>query len=312
MASTIETSMVKQFSSNIYHLSQQQDSRVWSLFNRKETLNSEEAYFDRIGLIDDMQEKVGRNSDVTFNDVPYTRRRLTMRDYYWATLVDKEDKLRLIHSPESEYAKAARAQVARKMDDIAVASLLGTVYSGKAGATAVTLPDTQKIACVSGGAHSQMNIETLRFLKYKFDAAEVEDMDRHILLGASEIRALLAETAITSSDYAAVKALVNGEINTFMGFKFHRTERLPFLTATSTINYTTGVVGSGGGTAAVGTKRCIAFAGSAMIAGIGANPVAKLSERADKHYANQLYYSMSIGAMRMEEEKVIEILVKQS
>jgi hypothetical protein len=312
MASSIETSMVKQFSSNIYHLSQQKDSRVWSLFNRKETLNSEEAYFDRLGAINDVQEKVGRNSDVQFSDVPYTRRRLTMSDYYWATLVDKEDKLRLIHSPESEFAIAARSQMARKMDDIGIAALLGTVYSGKAGATAVTLPDTQKIAAVSGGAHSQFNIETLRHLKYKFDVNEVEDMNRHILLGAAEIRALLQEDEMTSSDYAAVKALVHGEINTFMGFNFHRIERLPFTTASTTIDYATGAVGSGAGTAASGSKRCIAFAGSAMIAGIGANPTAKLSERADKHYANQLYYSMSIGAMRMEEEKVIEILVKQS
>jgi hypothetical protein len=308
---TIETSMVKQFSSNIYHTVQQKDVRVWNLFSRKETLNSEEAYFDRIGTTE-AQEKVGRNVDVTFTDPEYSRRRLTMRDYFWASLVDKEDKLRLIHSPESEYAIAARAAMGRKMDDIAIASLLGTVYSGKAGATAVTLPDSQKIASVSGGAHSQFNIETLRHLKFLFDSAEVDDMNRHILLGAAEIRALLQEDEMTSSDYAAVKALVHGEINTFMGFNFHRIERLPFTSASTTIDYSTGAVGSGAGTAASGSKRCIAFAGSAMIAGIGASPTARVSERADKHYANQVYFSMSLGAMRMEEEKVIEILVKQS
>jgi hypothetical protein len=311
MASTIETSMVKQFSSNIYHTVQQKDSRVWSLFGRKEQIVGEEKYFDRLSSVD-AQEKVGRNVDVTFSDVPYSRRRLTMRDYFWATLVDKEDKLRIIHSPESEYAIEARQAMARKMDDIAIASLLGTVYTGKAGATAVTLPDAQKIASISGGAHSQLNIETLRHLKYKFDAAEVDDLNRHILLGAAEIRALLQENEMTSSDYAAVKALVHGEINTFMGFNFHRLERLPFTTASTTIDTATGAVGSGAGTAASGSKRCIAFASSGMIAGIGANPTAKVSERPDKHYANQLYFSMSLGAMRMEEEKVIEIIVKQS
>jgi hypothetical protein len=309
---SIDTSMVKQFSSNIYHLAQQTDSRVWPLFKRKESIVGEEKYFDRVGTTS-MQEKVGRNSDTTFTDMDYTRRRLTMRDYFWSTLVDKEDKLRIIHNPESEYSIEARNAVARKMDDIAIASLLGTVYTGKTGATAVTLPDAQKICATSGGAFSQFNIETLRQLKYMFDVNEVPDLERHLLIGAAEIRAMLQEEKMTSQDYAAVKALVHGEINTFMGFNFVRLERLPLLTSAITnADLTDGSIGDGASTLAVGSKRCIAFAGSAMIAGIGANPTAKVSERPDKHYANQLYYSMSIGAMRMEEVKVVEVITKQS
>lgn len=308
---TIDVSMVKQFSSNIYHLSQQKDSRLWPLLKRKESIVGEEKYFDTVSG-GEVQEKTGRNVDVVFSEMDYSRRRLTMRDYFWATLVDKEDKLRIIHNPESEYAIEARAQLARKMDSIAIAGLLGTVYTGKTGATPLLLPDSQKIAAVSGGAFSNFNIETLRHLKFKFDEAEVEDGDRHIAIGAAEIRAMLQEEKMTSQDYAAVKALVHGEINTFMGFNFVRLELLPLLTSAATIDLATGEVGTGGGTAAIGSKRCIAFAGSAAIAGIGANPTARVSERPDKHYANQLYYSMSLGAMRMDESKVIEVITKQS
>lgn len=308
---SIENSFVKQYASNIYHLSQQKDSRVWSLFGRKETLNGEEKYFDTVSG-GEVQEKTGRNVDVVFSEMSHDRRRLTMRDYFWATLVDKEDKLRIIHNPESEYSIEARAQMARKMDDIAIAALLGTVYTGKTGATPLALPNSSKIAATDGAAFSNFNIETLRNLKYTFDVAEVDDMNRHILLGAAEIRAMLKEEKMTNSDYAAVKALVHGEINSFMGFNFHRIERLPFTTASTQITATTGVVGAGSDSAASGSKRCIAFASSGMIAGIGANPTAKVSERADKHYANQLYYSMSIGAMRMEEAKVVEIICKQA
>lgn len=306
----IETSYVKQFSSNIYHLSQQKDSRVWNLFGRKEAINGEEKYFDSVSG-GEVQEKTGRNVDVVFTDMSYDRRRMTMRDYFWATLVDKEDKLRIIHNPESEYAIEARAQIARKMDDIAIAALLGTVYTGKTGTTPLALPNSQKVAATDGSAFSQLNVETLLNLKFKFDEAEVDDMNRHILLGAAELKSLLQQDKMTSADYAAVKALVHGEINTFLGFNFHRIERLPFTTGATQINAATGVVGSGSDSAAAGSKRCIAFASSGMIAGIGANPTAKVSERADKHYANQLYFSMSIGAMRMEEAKVIEVLVKQ-
>lgn len=312
MPSSISTSMVNTFSSNVYHLSQQKDSRIWSQFSRKETVKAEEAYFDRIGTTDAM-EKLSRNADTTYVDVPYDRRRLTMRDYFWATLVDKEDKLRLIHSPESEQAKAARFAMSRKMDDIAIAALLGTVYTGKTGATPIVLPDSQKLVAhnEAGNAFDHFNLSTLLDLKLKFDANEVEDGNRHIIMSSVEMNNLLRQEKMTSADYAAVKALVHGEINTFMGFNFIRSERLPVLTtAITAADFATGAITGGAGTAAIGSRRNIAFAGSAMIAGIGADVTARVSEMPNKHYANQVYFSMTIGAMRMEEVKVVEIITK--
>lgn len=278
-----------------------------SVFQRKESIQGEEKYFDRIGTVEVM-EKVGRHSNTTFADTPYSRRRISMRDYFWADLVDKEDKLRIIHNPESEYSKAAQAAIGRKMDDIAIAALLGTVYTGKTGGTPVVLPNSQKLAMVNAGgtAVAQLSVEGLRRLKFKFDSEEVDEMNRYIVCGAEEIQALLRETEVTSSDYNSVKALVSGELNTFLGFTFIRIERLPYLTAAIACDYADGSVGAGAGTVPVGAKRCIAFAADAAIAGIGASPSARVSERPDKHYANQVYYSMSLGGMRMEEVKVIE------
>jgi hypothetical protein len=310
MSQQIPSSFVKQFSANIYHLSQQKESRLMPTIQRKESLQGEEKYFDRIGTVDVM-EKVGRHSETTFQDTPYSRRRLTMRDYFWADLCDKEDKLRIIHNPESEYSMAARSAMGRKMDDILIAAALGTVYTGKSGATPVGLPDSQKLGSIDGGGFSQMNVELLRALKEKFDSNEVDESKRHIVCGAKEIRAMLSETEVTSSDYNAIKALVHGEINTFMGFNFIRIERLPFTTAAQVFNASTGEVGVGVDSIPVGSKRCFAYAGDALIAGIGANPTARVSERPDKHYANQVYFSMSLGAMRMEEVKVIEFFTKQ-
>jgi hypothetical protein len=311
MSNQIPSSFVKQFSSNIYHLSQQQDSRLVPAVQRKESIEGEEKYFDRIGTVEAM-EKVGRHSDTTFQDTPYSRRRLTMRDYFWADLVDKEDKLRIIHNPESEYAMAARKAMARKMDDIVIGAALGDVFTGKNGSTAVSLPNEQKLGAIDGGGFSQMNVELLRGLKQKFDENEVDDSMRHIVCGASEIRAMLQETEITNSDFNTVKALVNGEVNSFMGFNFHRIERLPFTTAPIAFDAATGNVGVGGDAIPAGSKRCFAFCGSGLVMGIGANPTARVTERPDKHYANQVYYSMSLGAMRMEEVKVIEFFTAQA
>jgi hypothetical protein len=44
--------------------------------------------------------------------------------------------------------------------------------------------------------------------------------DRYILIHAANLQNLLSETAVTSSDFNTVKALVQGELDTFLGFKF--------------------------------------------------------------------------------------------
>ena len=44
---------------------------------------------------------------------------------------------------------------------------------------------------------------------------------RHIALTAAGLASLLSQTPVQSSDYNNVKALVSGELNTFMGFQFH-------------------------------------------------------------------------------------------
>jgi len=41
---------------------------------------------------------------------------------------------------------------------------------------------------------------------------------RYLLMHASQLDALLGETEVTSSDFATVKALVRGEVSSFMGF----------------------------------------------------------------------------------------------
>ena len=60
-------------------------------------------------------------------------------------------------------------------------------------------------------------------LRFKFVDPSIP---RFIIVGPIQISDLLAVTQATSSDYASVKALVNGEIDTFMGFKFVVSNRL--------------------------------------------------------------------------------------
>ena len=76
-----------------------------------------------------------------------------------------------------------------------------------------------------------------------------------------------------------------------MGFKFVRTEKLPF-----------------DGT----TRDCAIWAPSGMILCVAEDITVKVSERADKNYSQQVYVEMDMGAARMEEVKVIKVRCKES
>ena len=211
-----------------------------------------------------------------------------MADYEFADLIDQQDKVRLLIDPTSSYAKAAAYAMGRAMDDVIIAAALGTANTGVSGGTAVALPAANITAVGTGGANT-MNIAKLALAKQKLDAGDVDpSIKRHIVVSPTEIQDLLNNTTVTSSDFNTVKALVQGEIDSFMGFKFHVSNRLT--------------------TNGAGNTQCIAFAEDGLLLGIGKDVTARIDERSDKSYATQVYYCQTIGATRMEEAKVISVL----
>jgi hypothetical protein len=254
---------------------------------RIESIVGKDAYFDQIGKVT-AQLKVSRHSDTPQIDTPHSRRRCSLADYEFADLIDQQDKVRLLIDPTSSYAKAAAYAMGRAMDDVIIAAALGTANTGVSGGTAVALPAANITAVGTGGANT-MNIAKLALAKQKLDAGDVDpSIKRHIVVSPAEIQDLLNNTTVTSSDFNTVKALVQGEIDSFMGFKFHVSNRL-------TEN-------------GAGNTQCIAFAEDGLLLGIGKDVTARIDERSDKSYATQVYYCQTIGATRMEEAKVISVL----
>lgn len=307
----IEQWRVQQYAANVYQLSQQKASRLAPLV-RKETFRGKAEFFDRLGLAT-AQAKGARNADTPNLNILHSRRMVTASTYEWATLVDRQDKLATIHMPENEYAVSARNALGRKMDDVLFVAAFGNAAAGEDGTTVVSLPNTKKIASVASAALAKLNLDALRTAKFLFDAAEVEGQ-RFLVVDADSLMALLGDTKVTSADYNSVKALVNGELDTYMGFKFIHSERLPLATTydanTFKFDTATGLY-SAGGTAVAGTdKTCLAFVGDGLIFGTREGMVGKVEQRPDKSYDTQVYASMDFGAVRMDEDKVISIMVK--
>jgi hypothetical protein len=149
-----------------------------------------------------------------------------------------------------------------------------------------------------------LNTISLRGIKKILDGNDVdESIPRHGAINSNALQSLLGDTQVTSADFNTVKALVQGEVNSFMGFNFHRLERLLVQTAALDGSATTGAVGSG--SSLINDRRLIFWAMDGLLLATADDIQVEIERRSDKSYSTQVYASMGIGATRLEEEKVV-------
>lgn len=309
MSTQITTAFVQQYKAEIMHLSQQKGSRLQDKV-RKESQTGKSAFYDRLGKAE-AQEKTTRHADTPQIDSEHSRRRVTLTDYVWADLVDKEDLRRLLMDPAGAYAQAAIWGMGRKKDTKIIAAANGSAWGGEDGSTEVTMPNAQKLHSVASSALSTANVQWLRRIKKKFDANDVdESIPRYAAITSAQVESLLGSTEITSADYNTVRALVMGEINTFLGFNFVRTEQLDTQVDALSCDTTSGAAGSG--TSCIGSRRCVFWAKDGLLLATADDIETKIEPRPDKNYATQVFVSMGIGATRMEESKVVIGLATES
>jgi hypothetical protein len=290
MSFQVPTSYVSQYKSNVELLLQQKGSRLRGLV-RNETQNAEFDFYDRIGPVE-AQEVTGRHQDTPLISTPHDRRRCSLRDFDWADMIDKKDRIRMLIDPTGPYAMNAMYALGRKQDDVIIEAMFDNAWTGKTGSTAVAFPAAQVVAVnyVESGsaANSGLTIGKLRRAKEMMDAAEVDpDEERYIGVTAKQVTDLLKTTEVTSADYNTVKALVEGKVDTFMGFKFTRTERL----LTDVNAY----------------RRLPCWVKSGVLFAAGEEINVDIGPRRDKRNSIQVYVNGTFGSTRMDEQKVIEI-----
>lgn len=292
MSFQVDTALVQAYRANIEIKFQQMGSRFRPCV-RVEPQHAEFEFYDRIGPTDAI-EVTNRHADTPLVSTTHDRRRVGLRDFDWADLIDNKDKLRMLADPTSSYVTNAVMSLGRAIDDVVVQAMFGTAYSGKTGATSVTFPAASEVAVnyVEAGtaANSNLTIGKLRRARYLLDKAEAtidQPYDLFLFCDPSQIQSLLRTTEVTNSDYNTVKALVAGEIDTFMGFKFVRSNRL--LTPTANI------------------RECVAFERQGLLLAIGQEIKVDVGPRRDKRNSIQVYVCGSFNSTRMWEEKVLRI-----
>jgi len=285
MPETIDTAFVQQYQNTMRILCQQADSRLEGTTIPPLKMEGEYLYWERLGATEAVPLEA-RHANTPNIEPDHSRRRSTANPYVWATLLDRADAGRMLVDPKGPYQQVAKNAMNRRKDRMILAALGGNAYAGKAGAITVALPAAQKVAHGAVG----MTIAKLLAAKQILDEAEAPPEDRYFICPSESIIDLLGTTEVTSADYNTVRALVNGQIDSYLGFKFIQTELVYLENGSSTT-----------------TWYCYAYCKGAIGFGKIEEITVRLTERADKNYAWQPYVSMDMGATRVEDEMVVEV-----
>lgn len=294
MASTIDTAFQNSYHNEFEIQYQQNGSRLRGLVTvRPQT--SKMDFHDRIGTVA-FTERTTRHAPTTLEEVLHTRIAVSMRDYRNALPFDNEDKLRMnLNDPRNAYAQTQAKALGRQLDSVIITAATGTTYTGETGSTAETYTAATYGVAVNAvkpgevATDSNLTIEKLIQARSKlFTAEAVMDGETvNFVCAQSQIDSLLRTTEVTSSDYAAVKALVAGEVNTFLGFTFTRTQLL----AKDSNN----------------VRTCLAFPRSGIIVGEADERTTKIDQRPDLNYTWQVWTQGTFGAARTWLQKVVSV-----
>ena len=144
-------------------------------------------------------------TDVTPLNVTYSQVTATMTDYIAAEYSDIFHQSHINFDERRELVQVVSKSIARRMDQICIDAL-----------NAASSPST---VANSIGDTANMNVDKLRAAAKALNEKNVPAEGRYLLMHSSQLDALLGETEATSADFASVRALVRGEINSFMGFE---------------------------------------------------------------------------------------------
>jgi hypothetical protein len=286
-----------QFDQNWRHLVQQKNSRLRE-YVTLDSISGKEKSYNQLSEAA-MQLITSRSGETRISDQATAKRWIRPKAYDTAKLFDEFDEQLLgeVVLPTSPVVQSHAAAYARTADQVIIEALGGTAFTGETGVTATVLPSSQKVAVnfVESGspANSGLTIAKLRQAKFVLDANDVdEEEERIIVVSAKQLQDLLRTTEITSADFNSIKALVDGSVNTFMGFKFRKTQLLP-------LNVSTDVR-----SAYVYVKSGIVLAERGL--------KTHMDIRTDLSHSLQIRSVASLGATRLEEKKVVEIACDES
>lgn len=237
---TISQAARNMFQDGIDHVAQQKMSRFRELAIVKSGCTGKSQAHRKMPKTE-MSVVTGRLQPTVGQEQEVRHRYLFPGKHELATLIDEDDAqdLDFAFSPSGEATKQHQMAAARRIDKIFLDGIVGTNFEGEEGSIQnVVIPNSQKVAIdfVKEGAASNSGLTLAKLIeaKSKFGKNEVYGQDQMdsgaklcMAVSQDELDDLLFDVEQTgNADYNKVRALVDGEVNYFMGIHFMRTQLL--------------------------------------------------------------------------------------
>ncbi len=304
MSDQLTTAVVRQYHSNIEMLLQQKPGQVSHLV-RNETQQSERQFYDQIGSVAAEQVTV-RFSESPVVNTPHDRRMVTMTPFHVGDFIDSFEKVQTLIDPASSYVENFVRALGREKDRITFQSFFGTAYTGVNGATSETFSTTVSTTANGLVVEADFNTANSGLIVAKLIEAKRAAATQHWLPGgynciinSGGLADLLNITTVTSADYNTVKALVSGDVDTFLGLKFSQWEGY-VLNGTNVMRGT----GVDGGEV---VDVFPVFQKDAVVCATGMGVQTEITRRADRSFHWYAYARAMFGATRMQANKVVKI-----
>lgn len=300
MPSSIDVGFVEQFRSNVYHKSQQHGSRLGNLVHY-EPLVGDVHHFDLLDA-DDAQTQTrtnagDRHADSPVLDAPHEKVRVSPVDSEWGDLIDREDKLRMLLDPESEYIKLAYDSLGRQKDDQIITAFEANVDLKNTSGGAYTSTDfaTHGGQSIANGGTGLTLDKILEGIENLQDSEAFDEDEIVIVYGPRQERDVRQISQLVSSDFVSTGGMMARGIaggsgaqprNGPLGLTWVRSARLPVST---------------------NIRSCYMYARRAMAIAVNEDMYSFVMPRPDKKGAWQVYCRQTLGAVRREGAGVVKI-----
>lgn len=184
-----------------------------------------------------------------------------------------------------------------------------TAPAGSIGATSGFTGDNrffQANTVQTDGAASELSVDDLVKGRQILEAqGAINPGDPvYVAMNPSVARYLLADTALTSYDFNAIRPLVSGEIANFLGCEFRMSTEIPIGLTPNMAGSSTNTVDT---TAADAGSYVYMYARSAMTFGMAQDMQIRFDELPQRGYSLQVFHSLGLGAVRMDPKKIVRI-----
>lgn len=225
-------------------------------------------------------------SDVVPINSSFSQISVSLTDYVASEYSDIFNQQKINFDERQELAQVVGNAIGRREDQI----IIDALNAASAGSTVA------KTVVTSGSAAaSNLNVGKIIAAKKALDAKNVPPTDRHFVIHANNLAGLLGDERAVSGDFQTLRALVSGEINTMMGFRFH-------------------VIGDrdeDGLPLATNDRTTFAFHRSALGVGVGIAPKTEINYIPEK--TSFLVTAMlSMGAGAIDTDGIVDVICDES